>query len=413
MKVTGIIAEYNPFHNGHEYQLSKIKQEYGSDYVIVVMSGDFVQRGAPAVMDKYQRTRMALASGADLVLMMPVYGSLSSAEGFANCGLAALSATGVVDSLCFGCEDADLISDISSFLQLFSEGENLWLPELKEQLAAGLNYPAARTAALCHAFPSEASSIERFLSKPNNLLAFEYLRSIQKFGYPISPIGLNRIGEGYHSCSTSSVFGSATACRKLLLTSGHSTSEALLPMVSSPVFSMIREYAQKYAFLSEDDFSQMLFYALSASSPSDWLKDSDCSQDLANRINRLLSEYVRFSDFILRIKNKSLTYTRISRVLMHILLKTYQLPVFPQNQIPYLRILGFRKQAAPLLKQIHLNADAPVLSNMADAGKQLSAEAAACFHQDLFASQLYQGMVRNLSGACYDNDFRQNVVILP
>lgn len=177
MKVCGIIAEYNPFHSGHAWQIARARAESGSDYVIVVMSGDFVQRGAPALIDKYTRARMALCDGADLVLMLPVYGSTASAEGFARAGIAALLTTGVVHAVSFGCEDVSVCADNCRNLarQLSHETPD-FQAALSAGLTAGIPYAKARVDAvrLCVCKNLDLS----LLDTPNNLLAFEYMRAL-------------------------------------------------------------------------------------------------------------------------------------------------------------------------------------------------------------------------------------------
>ena len=149
MKVCGIIAEYNPFHSGHAYQIARARELSGSDYVIAVTSGDFVQRGAPALADKYIRAHMALSEGADLVLMLPVYGSTASAEGFARAGIAALLSTGVVDAISFGCEDTSVCSERYFRLarELTQEPAD-FRAALSKRLADGIPYAQARVEAV-------------------------------------------------------------------------------------------------------------------------------------------------------------------------------------------------------------------------------------------------------------------------
>ena len=205
MKVTGIIAEYDPFHNGHAYQIDKLKAERGSDYIIVVMSGDFVQRGAPAIIDKFTRTQMALSAGADLVLSLPVSISLSSAEYFAKGGVNLLDSLGVVDNLCYGCESIN--TELSEFLTyLFVNEPKLYRELLKAELRKGVSYPAARSNACLSYLEkyepqllTDRNMAKAFLSSPNNILALEYEKALLRKNSSINSAPIIREGSSFHN----------------------------------------------------------------------------------------------------------------------------------------------------------------------------------------------------------------------
>ena len=208
MKVVGIIAEYNPFHRGHEYQIRYAKETLGADYVVIAMSGDFVQRGAPALMEKHVRAEMALLGGADLVLEMPLQTATASAEGFAAGGVSLLDGLGVIDELCFGseCGDTEILMDVAEILvKEPSEYRNL----LQQNLRAGMSFPAARSSALIGYIQEKIASglntlgtssehIEFVLSSPNNILGIEYCKALLRLNSRIIPHALLRKGSGYH-----------------------------------------------------------------------------------------------------------------------------------------------------------------------------------------------------------------------
>lgn len=219
MKVAGVITEYNPFHNGHKYQLEQIKRQTSADYIIVVMSGDFVQRGEPAIIDKYERTRMALLSGADLVLELPAVFATASAEFFAGGGVSVLKNTGVVDMLCYGVESVDheLTKLVAGVLK---NPPAEYSASLARLIQGGMSFPAARSRALCEYFrdtyDSASEKLDAFIASPNNILAIEYEKALMDCditGFPIQ-----RVGEGYHSTDSKSEFSSAKAVRGVIST---------------------------------------------------------------------------------------------------------------------------------------------------------------------------------------------------
>ena len=415
-RVLGIIAEYNPFHSGHAYQIAKARQQSGCDYVIAVMSGDFVQRGAPALTDKYSRAREALYEGADLVLMLPVYGSAASAEGFARTGVAALLTTGIVDAISFGCEDVSVCSD--SYLSLARE-LSLEHPDfraaLAERLATGIPYAQARVEAVrsCYGKAFDLS----LLDTPNNLLAFEYVRALAAFGADMEICPVKRLGS-YHDTERSDTFASASACRKSLLADPAKELQTLenARQIPPEVCRILTDYADNYGFLQEDDFSQILHYALLAQKSLGYESFLDCGSDLSARICNQLDGYESFSGFCDLLKNKSVTRARIARALTHILLQLpAQMPaplISNSGTLPYLRVLGFRETVSPLLHELKLRAQAPLITRVPEAERMLSAEAMLYFNQDLFAAELYRSALLHKCGRCYPDDYRRKIEII-
>ena len=212
MKTAGIIAEYNPFHKGHEYQIRYAKEKLKADYVIVAMSGDYVQRGTPALISKHARAEMALRCGADLVLEMPVSVSTASAEAFAMGGVSLLDSLGVVDMLCFGSESGE-ISALKELAEILVEEPEEYKKLLKSFLSEGLTFPAARSQALTEYFKNPRNfsgddfdgvltpllnEVTQILSTPNNILGIEYCKALLRLNSRIRPVTLRREGMGYH-----------------------------------------------------------------------------------------------------------------------------------------------------------------------------------------------------------------------
>lgn len=442
MNVIGIIAEYNPFHNGHAYQIAHVKKNLHADYIVVAASGDYVQRGEPALLDKYTRARMALSSGADLVLELPVLWSTASAELFADAGISLFEKTGCVNGICFGAESGDLallrrIADV-----LADEPTDL-KASLKYNLKSGSTFPKAREAALLSYFSGSAGQdgalpvSTETLSSPNNILALEYLKSLRRRASSITPYLLKREGAAYHETSirsgASEVPASASAIRHTLFAGGAGASEdsadgILHHAMPQEALSILQDYRADFPLLCADDFSSILGYLLLSSSASQLARTADSSPEFANRMRNQLPYYTSFSSFASRLKSKEMTLTRINRILLHSILGITSSDYACGNaldKIPYLRILGFRKSAAPLLAALKASAAVPLITRPSQAPKLLSPDAMQVFEHDVFAGNLYLQM-RNQKGGTplraarmqeHDvppaSEYQRQIVILP
>lgn len=394
MKTVGIIAEYNPFHNGHAYQLQKAKELAHADYCVVIMSGDFVQRGGPALMDKHLRAEAALASGADLVLELPVYYALSSAEYFAGGAVALLDKLGVIDSLCFGSECGD-ISLLMEFAKNLLHESDLFKETLNRKMRIGHSYPQARNAALEASAPHLTSHIG-VLTSPNNILGIEYCKALLLGSSAITPCTIKRAGASYHDNSLETNFCSALALRESLKHA--KTPEGIARQVPEATFQLMKDAYCKTYPIYPDDFSLLLQYRLLTEEAADFTHYPDIDRELSDRIIKFLPKYRDFTSFCDLLKSKNRTYARISRCLLHILLglnredfSRYR----EAGQIFYARMLGFREDAAPLLSAIKANSQVPLLSKLADAKKQLAPTALSMFKKDISASHIYQSVARH------------------
>lgn len=394
MKTVGIIAEYNPFHNGHAYQLRKAKELTGADYCVVVMSGDFVQRGAPALADKYLRARCALANGADLVLELPVCYAISSAEHFARSAVALLNKLGVVDSLCFGSECGD-IRVLTDFAKALLEESPVFKKTLDQEIRQGHTYPQARNAALEASTPHLTSHIN-IMTSPNNILAIEYCKALLFWKSAIVPYTVKRAGASYHDNSLDTGFCSALAIRESLRQAG--ASEGLAKQIPAASLKLMEDAYLKSFPVFTDDFSLLVQYSLLSGEGAGYTDYPDIDRELSDRIRKLLPKYRDFRSFCDLLKSKNRTYVRISRSLLHILLgiRREDLQTYGQEGwIFYARMLGFRESAAPLLSAIKKNAEIPLLSKLADAEKQLAPTALSMLEKDIYASHIYQSIVRH------------------
>lgn len=396
IRAVGIIAEYNPFHNGHSYHLKEAKRRSGADYAVVAMSGDFVQRGAPALIDKYARTRMALACGADLVLELPVTFSCASAEYFAGGAVSLLDSLGVADTLCFGSEYGET-EPLTALARILLEEPVLYRETLQSAQKSGMTFPAARKLALDAVCPTDYASV---LDYPNNILGIEYCKALLARNSSMRPLTIRREGSGYHEKSLpdagrGSAFASAAAIRKAII---NNTSEEVLENVRSsmpePAFSILGHCLKEGGPVLTEDFSSMFHYRLlQMSDYRELTAFLDVSEDLARRIWNLLPQYSGLEDFISLLKTRQLTETRIRRALIHILLDIRTEDIQGRGfccKAPYARVLGFRADAAPLLRAIKKNGSVPLITKLARAGEILTDRSAlAMLQKDTKASAIY------------------------
>lgn len=416
MNITGIIAEYNPFHNGHAYHISRARKETGADCIVAVMSGNFVQRGAPALADKFTRAAMALAAGADLVIELPPLWSCASAEYFAGAGVSLLEQLGCVRSLCYGCEtpNAGLSAHICGIL---SSEPVKYRRLLNDALKQGCCYAAARQKAVLELLPeSDRADAAAVLKNPNNILALEYQKAIAAISSSMKTCPVLRKDQGYHSDSLSDHFASASAIRRFL--SGQPDQSGQMKQTLSRVmpqaaFQLLWDYQSRYPFLYEDDCSQMLHYCLLKNAAEGFSGYADCTPDFSNKLCQSISDYTRFSDFCAMLKTKNITYARISRILLHILLDIRHSDYAYWRSrffVPYARILGFRKESGAL-GYIKKHASIPLLTRAGDARKILSEDALVFFQKHLFADSVYRALVTAKGGQVMKNEFLQQIAV--
>lgn len=406
--ITGIIAEYNPFHNGHAYQIEQARLLTGCDFLVVVMSGDYVQRGAPAVFDKYTRARMALACGADLVLELPVACSCASAEFFASGAVSLLDGLGCVDFLCFGSESGDLQS-LMEPARILAKESPVFQEALRRGLSLGLSFPAARK----EAFRACASNPD-ILDLPNNILGIEYLKALLQRESIIKPMTIKREGQGYHDTLLDSGFASASGIRRFLKQEEAPLSAlpALKESLPDPVMEVLKDTLAHTLPVWEEDFSMLLRYELLRQSASDLTRYADISPDLGRRLKNCADKFSSFSEFVALVKTKDVTYTRITRALFHILLNLTGEDTRNSVAMPYARILGFRKDHSRILGLLKENSRIPIIPKAADYKTYLTPDLQPLFEKDLFAANLYETIAAAKQKRAFLHDLKRSPVIL-
>lgn len=411
MKIVGLITEYNPFHNGHLYHLEKAKELTGCDCAVAVMSGDFVQRGGPALLPKHLRARMALACGVSAVLELPVCCAGASAEYFASGAVSLLDSLGCVDALCFGSECGDLKLLLQA-ARILEEEPDDYRRLLRDGLKRGLSFPRARQEALVTCTKDPAAG--QVLSSPNNILGIEYIRAARRLGSKMELFTLPRQSSGYHDVHLTENCSSASAIRALYENRPFPETLSLLGGQVPPSCLPILEeaYQVRYPVFSRD-FSLLLKYRLSLETKESLTQYADVSADLANRIMNRLGAFIDADQFCGLLKTKELTYSRISRALFHILLGIRASDAGGRGAVRpgYARILGFRRDSAQVLTEMKAHSRIPLLTKLTQTAP-LDPDAKKMLECDLFASSLYESVVADKFHLPCQSEYQKQVVIL-
>lgn len=365
MKITGVITEYNPFHNGHKLHLQKTKELCSSDAIISIMSGNFVQRGLPACLDKWTRAEMAIANGVDLVLELPTVYAVSSAEFFSFGAISTLEATGVVDSICFGseCGNIDSICSISSILSF--EDDNL-KKIIKEKLSTGLPFPKAREEALISYMSNsnlDGEIAKEVMSSSNNILGIEYVKSLNKLSSNIKPYTIPRTGSNYNDEIASSHLASATSIRKIMSSNDISKCSEFMTNESFNILDNFIKDGKKIC--NEEMMFDFIKYKI--------ISDKSCLENIPDVTegldNKIINEIIRcntLDELIMSVKSKRYTYTRISRILCQLYLgfDKYDIKNLRKKQPEYIRVLGFNERGREILKMMKTSSKVPVITKL-------------------------------------------------
>lgn len=367
MKAVGVVVEYNPFHNGHAFHLQAAREASGADVVIAVMSGNFLQRGEPALVSKWHRTKMALYGGADIVFELPYKFAVQQAETFANGAVSILDAARC-EFLCFGSESGDL----SSFLQTvhFLDSNNtIYNEAIKRLMGTGISYPKA----LSLAFGQLANSEHLLdLSKPNNILGFQYIRAIKDQKSAIKPLTVKRKNANYHDEHfASETIASATSIRKALFAK-ENKQISIQQFISEKTYALLKEYHLSYGLFHQwENYWNLLQYRLLQAEPDELREIYEVEEGLENRLRAAALSSDSFHGFMEKVKTKRYTWTRLQRVCVHILTnaKKQQMLNKPEKA-SYLRLLGMTNHGRDFLNKTKFDFGLPLVSRLSSAEEE-------------------------------------------
>ena len=402
MHNAGIVAEYNPFHSGHAQMIRRVRERLGAGCGIVcAMSGNFVQRGDFALLGKYARAEAAVRCGADLVLELPLPWAVSSAEGFARGGVGVLAASGVVDTLAFGSECAD-----AALLQQAARG--LEAPAfsglLRQELEQGDSFAAARQRALGQLVPPEAAAC---LTAPNDLLAVEYCRCLDRIGAELMPLAIRREGAGHDAPLTEGPFSSASALRTLI--AAGRTEEALERLPEPTRLLYRREEAAGRAPVWGATCQRAILARLRTMERDDYAAIDEGGEGLGNRMYAASRTAATLDELLTQTKTKRYALARIRRMILwaYLGLKPAERPA----AIPYLRPLAANERGRKLLRRMQERAAIPVLTKSADV-RRLGEAAQTLFAQEVRAADLYALAYPQLRAAGAGSEWRSGPVML-
>ncbi len=389
MNICGIVAEYNPFHNGHVYHIEETKKITECDGIVAIMSGNFIQRGVPALFDKWTRTKMALKNGVDLVIELPSYYATSSAEYFAQGSVALLDGLGVVKNISFGSNttDIDALKRIANVLYL--EPEN-YKKLLQSELKRGVSYPIARSNALKNFLKKEydAKYIADILLDSNNILGIEYLKALLYSNSQIKPVVVERKGSTYNSTAVIDNICSATAIRELLEKNDLKTVGEVVPKDTFEVINTAILDGMSPMFLK--NYEKEILYVLRRCTTEELANIADVTEGIENLLKKATNEGMELENIIDILKTKRYTRTRIQRILLHTLLNVTKSDVENYKYNPqYIRVLGFNKTGEKILSQIHNNSNLPVVTSVNKFLKNANPTSKKMLEKDIMATNIY------------------------
>ncbi len=403
MEVNGIIAEYNPFHNGHLYQIEEIKKQNQRAFIMVILSGYFCQRGEPAIVSPRARAEMALKQGADVVLQLPTYASLGSAEIFASTASRLLSATGVCQNLVFGSE-LDQLSDLQEIAKVLVDNETAMWEFMQDELKKGISYPKARQNFVEQFIGSEKADL---LNAPNQILAIEYLKAIYQYKLKLKPRLIQRVGSSYRNSEIGSeAQASAMAIREFIRK--HQYSENLLydstktisDFMPISALAILLEQMQKESYLLPDSLASFYYASLeNAENPGTRYMDESLFNRMKQEIRFSSSRYPSLKDFVLNCSSKQYPQTRVQRAILNLALNINEQEFTPA----YLHVIGFTKNGRYLLKKMQQHAQLPVVMNFSEISSILDKENQWQEQLELRASRLWLNTAKQPINELFDS----------
>lgn len=386
--VLGIVAEYNPFHNGHLYHLIEAKKQANADYTIALISGNFVQRGSVSIIDKWSKTEMALRNGIDLVIELPTLYSTSSAENFAYGSMRIFDSLKIVNAVSFGTEQAD-IDVLDKFATILLEEPKEYLSVLNHELSKGISYPKARENALL-LYLNDIRKYANILSSPNNILGIEYLKALKNLKSNIIPIAVQRVKVGYNSLNSVDGFASATAIREMLINRNTKNLHTLIPESSYNILNNCISNGQYVPSLAQ--YEKEIIYLLRKMTIEEIANIPDVTEGLENLIKEAANSCNSIQEFINIVKSKRYTQTRIQRILVYTLLGITKKDMITLNKTaPYIRVLGFNSKGRDLVSSIaSVNRKLNIVTSVKRfMDRNTNKNLASILEKDIFATNVY------------------------
>ncbi|WP_449619284.1 nucleotidyltransferase [Robertmurraya sp. Marseille-Q9965] len=398
MKAVGVVVEYNPFHNGHAFHLEETRKKSQADVVIAVMSGQFLQRGEPALLPKWVRAQMAVSAGVDLVIELPYQFATQKADTFA---LGAISLLGAIDcnSVCFGSESGK-IDDFWATLDFLESNKQEYDHKIKFHIDQGVSYPTALSRAFLELQPPE-SIVD--LSKPNNILGFQYVKAIKDLNLDMEALTISRTNANYHDEDfTSATIASATSIRKAMFAQ-NGTLEEIEPYVPNSTSALLHQYSKDYhQFHQWENYWNYLRFRILQASNEELKNIYEVDEGLENRIVTAALEANSFHDFMTRIKTKRYTWTKLQRMCTHILTNTTTSEMRQRMTNPsYIRLLAMNDTGRLYLNKWKSQAPIPLVS-------KLSSFQQGDIALDVRASRIYAlGAADDKRQALLDMEYKQ------
>ncbi|MFZ3579397.1 nucleotidyltransferase [Virgibacillus sp. DJP39] len=369
MDACGLIVEYNPFHNGHLHHLTEAKKHSNAPCMIAVMSGNFLQRGEPAIIDKFHRAKAALASGVDIVLELPFLYAVQSSDLFAKGAVQTLNEIGV-SSICFGSESGTTSNFITSY-EILKEKGSTFKEVLRKNLHNGLSFPEASKLAY---EKIGLTNSEMDLSQPNNILGFSYIKEILDHSLNINAFTVKRTKSGYHDQKISGSIASATSIRKQLINDGSITNESLSTFSDHTRKQLASYYDKTDVWHNWEHYFSLLQYRVLTMDYSELAAIHGVDEGLEYRIKKTAKKSKSINEWIDAIKTKRYTWTRIQRIFVHLLTNTKKEHVEfikKSNSVPYVRVLGMTEQGQAYLNKQKKVMKVPIISQLSDHNSQL------------------------------------------
>lgn len=393
MKAVGIVVEYNPFHNGHAYHLEKSKQITDCDVAIAAMSGSFLQRGEPALVSKWSRTEMALRAGVDIVIELPYPFAVQKAETFARGSIGLLEAM-KCSNFSFGSENGEIEPFIRTHTFLENNKEAFGAA-LQLHMKAGNSYPKAASLAYSDLNPNR-DALD--LSKPNNILGLEYVKTAMSHSYSIVPSTFERIQAGYHDpIITANPIASATGIRKALMEGSQDISQIEKQVPESTKAELLSYLTEHQSFHNWEKYWLLLKYRIVTTSLQQLEQIYEVEEGIEYRLKKAAETSGSFAEFMAAVKTKRYTWTRIQRICVHILMNALKDDMFLLQKKPaYIRLLGLSHKGREYLQAVKKDLPLPLVSKLsAYKGREIEADVlAARVHSLALSSQSQDTLIK-------------------